>query len=470
MQTNNFDISDSGRIIIEDRIFYSTNTDVSGLIENANTKEKGILKEYSSQADIEKLDSFGVEVVSAIGNVRGIKNVIYPQVFACKNEENILDKFYAFTEIPMGMMNDKVHQLSKVVSASGFLIYSRVMAALNLSETLYAVKDFLGQNIISIHPEDIFVNTETGEIFVWIEQWLNEVKEATFEMDFGLSPEWYTREDKKCDERDFQYFLSYVIFRLLCNDEPFDGRETLIQFPCLTAEAKRRIYSGQYSFSLAKGNNAVSEYIGQSLLKKWKALPSFIRNMFEHNFTSGVADREVRTEIEHWLKNMRKLRDCLVYVNGQFRFCDPDMPNRVLFMLVEDYKIPVWPKKALYWYHVGMPFSESQNGVIAGISAKEGGYFLNNLSGDVLGATLNNTNVWVHPGKDIELMEGLTIRLENDTVIKVINGQKVDQGKIVDVTVADMKSAWDNTLTENQLMEDDISPVELSEDVGEGNK
>ena len=43
MQTNNFDISDSGRIIIEDRIFYSTNTDVSGLIENANTKEKGIV-------------------------------------------------------------------------------------------------------------------------------------------------------------------------------------------------------------------------------------------------------------------------------------------------------------------------------------------------------------------------------------------------------------------------------------------
>lgn len=423
MQTGNFDISDSGRIIIEDRIFYPAESEVKGLIENTNTKEKAILKEYDNWSDVEHIDAFECNVLSAAAGERGVRNLVYPRVYAKKNIEDKIEKYYTITEIPEQMSGKHVHKLSKAIYAGEFSIYSRIMAALNLAEILSVMKEHMGSVLLSIHPEEIFINVETGEVLFWIEKWLKPVSDISPNMEFGISPEVYEREETSFEERDFRYFLSYAVFRILCSDDPFDGRETLLDFPCLTAEAMRKIHSGKYGFVLAKGNNTVSEYIGEGMMKKWRAFPSFIRNTFERDFTTGMSLKEERTEITQWLKTIRRLRDCLVYVNGQFKFCDPDVPNKVLFIVVDDYKIPVWPQKAVYYYHAGIPFGESRNGVVAGIKVKNGRSYLSNLSGNVWGATLNATNMWVHPEKEIEIQEGLTISLENDKVLKVVSGQ-----------------------------------------------
>ena len=165
---------------------------------------------------------------------------------------------------------------------------------------------------------------------------------------------------------------------------------------------------------------------------------------------------------------MQKLRDCLVYVNGQFRFCDPDVSNKVLFMVIDDYKIPVWPKKAIYWYHVDVPISESRNGIIAGITAKDGRYYLNNLSGNVWGATNKNTSFWIYPEREIEIVEGMTIQLENGKIIKIVNGLVDDPKKTGSVTTQNvLNNPISDSTTDNNDIDgtQDTMTVEESEAV-----
>ncbi len=467
MQTINIDISDSGRIIIEDRVYYSENDDIDGMLHNSTTNEKAILKHCTDQKIIDAIEAFEYDVLTAGGNKREFKNIIYPKILKQNSnlDENV--KYYEFTEIP-NFSETNVYKLSSSLSANGFSIYSRIMAATNLAETFNVIQSYIGKNILSIHPEDIYVNTETGEIYIWIEQWLSEFKDASTVVDFGFSPEWYVRDEKIITEADLRFFMAYVIFRLLCNDDPFDGSETLLQFPLLTDEAMRSMRANKYGFVLSKCGNGVSEYIGQGLWNKWRNLPTFLRKEIEKSFTTGIELPDERMEISQWVKALQKLRDCLVYVNGQFRFCDPDVSNKVLFMVIDDYKIPVWPKKAIYWYHVDVPISESRNGIIAGITAKDGRYYLNNLSGNVWGATNKNTSFWIYPEREIEIVEGMTIQLENGKIIKIVNGLVDDPKKTGSVTTQNvLNNPISDSTTDNNDIDgtQDTMTVEESEAV-----
>lgn len=195
MQTINIDISDSGRIIIEDRVYYSENDDIDGMLHNSTTNEKAILKHCTDQKIIDAIEAFEYDVLTAGGNKREFKNIIYPKILKQNSnlDENV--KYYEFTEIP-NFSETNVYKLSSSLSANGFSIYSRIMAATNLAETFNVIQSYIGKNILSIHPEDIYVNTETGEIYIWIEQWLSEFKDASTVVDFGFSPEWYVRDEK----------------------------------------------------------------------------------------------------------------------------------------------------------------------------------------------------------------------------------------------------------------------------------
>lgn len=461
MQTINIDISDAGRIIIGDRVYYPENDGIDGMLHNSTTNEKAFLKHCIDQKVIDAIEAFEYDVLAVEGNKREFKNIVYPKIL---KQNSILDenvKYYEFTEIP-NFSGSKVHKLSSSLSTNGFSIYSRIMAATNLAEAFNVIQSYIGKNILSIHPEDIYVNTETGEIYIWIEQWLNEFKNLTTFVDFGFSPEWYVRNEKIITEADLRFFMAYVIFRLLCNDDPFDGSETLLQFPLLTDEAVRSMRVNKYGFVLSKGGNGVSEYIGEGLWNKWHNLPAFLRNEIEKNFTTGIELPDERTEISKWVKILQKLRDCLVCVNGKFRFCDPDISNKVLFMVIDDYKIPVWTKKAIYWYHVDVSINESRNGIIAGVTAKNGRYYLNNLSGNVWGATNKSTSFWIYPGQEIEIVEGMTIQLENGKIIKIVNGLLEDPKETVSVTTQDVLNDPISNLTTDK---NDIDEVQATRTV-----
>lgn len=421
MQTINLDMSHSGRIIIEDCVYYSENNEIEGMLQNSITNEKALLKLYTDPKAINAVEAFEYEVLAVEKSKRGFKNIIYPRII---KQDTVLAeeaKYYALTTMPE-LLDPYVYKLSSALPASNFSIYSRIMAAINLAESLNVIHSYIGKNILSIHPEDIFVNTTNGDVYIWIEQWLNVIAEPNTVTHFGFPPEWYLRKEKAVTEADFRFFTAYVIFRLLCNDEPFDGSETLLQFPLLTDEAIRIMRAKKYGFILAKGINYVPVYMSQGLWKKWRSLPAFFRIEIEKSLTDGVEDPNKMPEISQWIKTMQKLRDCLVYVKGQFGFCDPDTSSKILFMVIDDYKIPVCSKKAIYCHHVDVSINESEDEIVAGVFSEEGRHYLTNFSENVWRAILNNTSFWIYPEREIEIVEGLTVQLGNGKNIKIVNG------------------------------------------------
>jgi hypothetical protein len=463
MQTVNIDISDSGRTIIKDRVYYPEDNGIDGMLNNSTTNEKALLKRCTDQERIDMIEAFENDVLAAEEDKRGFRNIVYPRILKQNGDSDEDAEYYAFTEMP-NLDGVNIHKLSTALTISGFSIYSRIMAATNLAESLNRIRHYVGTHIRSIHPDKIYVNTDNGDVYIWIEQWLIQPTDSDKTDGFGFPPEWYSREDKTATETDIRFFITYVIFRLLCVDEPFDGSETLLQFPLLTEEAIRMIHANKYGFALSKGNNHVSEYIGQGLWKKWRALPNFLRSEIEKTFTVGIDAPDERTEIPVWVKAMQKLRDCLVFVNGQFRFCDPDVSYKVLFMIIDDYKIPVWPQKAIYWYHVDTPLEKLKNGIVAGVTSKDGSYYLTNLSDSNWSVTLGITSRWIYPDHEIEIVEGMTIQLENNKVIKVVNGLVDAPLKTFNVTVQDVpKDAPNNPDTDRYAAGDAVPDLSDSE-------
>lgn len=417
------------KVFIGNDVFYFNDNEGGGLVENPITKKTAFLRVCDDPVVREEIEAFICETVPSVRTSQYFKSIVYPNIYRKKKSWDEEDTYYIFTEIPEHWQKGHFHRLSKAVSVKEFSIHTRIIAALNLSETLNLIHDYWEKNIFFVHPEEIYVNTENGEIFIWIEKWLRKLPEVADE--FGFPPEWYSKEERDFDERGFRFFAACVLFRILCGEDPMDGGETLLEFPLLTREAMRDIHSGRYPFVLAEENRSASEYINRDLWRKWQTFPEFVRNEFEKNFTSGIDCPDERTEISKWVKIMRDMRDCLLIVNGQFRFCNPERPDQMLFMEIDDYRIPVWPKKAVYWYHVGIPMSKSQNGIAAGVTLDENGYYLQNLSGNDWDITLDDTTEQIRPKAGIKIMEGMTIRLENGKKIKVIGGLSDNPEKTV---------------------------------------
>jgi hypothetical protein len=168
-------------------------------------------------------------------------------------------------------------------------------------------------------------------------------------------------------------------------------------------------------------DNGPSDYVGQRIQKMWKSFPGFLRKEFETNFTVGMTSKDKQTEAEQWLKIMRELRDCLVLVNGQFKFCDPETVNKILYIRAGSFLIPIWPQKALYWYHLDAP-EETDERPLAGIGVSSGRCYLKNLSNEAWSLISENVKTDIMPQGTAELTEGTAIQLQNGKILRVVRG------------------------------------------------
>ena len=58
MQTVNIDISDSGRTIVGDRVYYPEDSGINGVLHNSTTNEKVLLKHCDDQDSIDAIEAF----------------------------------------------------------------------------------------------------------------------------------------------------------------------------------------------------------------------------------------------------------------------------------------------------------------------------------------------------------------------------------------------------------------------------
>lgn len=432
MKHTTFEVDrENGRVFLGDRLFRLPQDAPRTVLENPMTKERVILQRYEeskeailskkeailrhltmgrllpspdgAQGSLIPIEDAEIFLIDEINGVRTLRNVIYPYGYTfTEAEEEEQSFFYTVTEYPAEDFEEKYAKLEEAVIADQLPLYQRILAALSLCETIDGIRDYFGELIESVHPEEIYVNLESGEICLFLEKWLRPAKKAA-------------------GEQALSDMLAYYVFRLLCVEDPYDGSQALIDLPCLTKEALRRLHDGRYHFIFAGKDNEATGYVGQQAAARWKLLPAFLKRQFLAAFAKGPEDPTVRIRTADWLKTVRQLRDCLVYVNNQFRLCDPEVSNKVLFLTVNDYSIPVWSKKAVYWYHGEYPYEKTKNGIIGGFTA-EG--FLENCTMDSWVVEVDQKTFLLPPEHSVKPLAGMKITLSEEAQVQVVSGEK----------------------------------------------
>ena len=318
--------------------------------------------------------------------------------------------FCTESDIP-GNLNDVYVKLERSVTQKDFSLQARVMAGLNIAGAVAFACNNKIHAYSSADAEDFFVSTRTGDVKIIIDNHESTGRVFTESEDVNSSC-----INSFPQEETMVRLAAYLTFRLLCLGDPFDGKQTLVEYPFLSKSATAIIHSGKYGLIVEKGENSASGYIGAEVLSRWKALPKFFRAQMVEAL--HAQSDKCETDSTVWLNNIRKLRDCLVFVNGQYRFCDPDLPINLLFMKVRSYKVPVWPKKALYWYHIGDSAVKTGNGVIAGVN---GDGVLENHSDLTWCIEYGTLKEFIDPKRSVKPASGMIIKM-NDVVVEIVDG------------------------------------------------
>lgn len=350
--------------------------------------------------------------------MRELKGILYPYCYQTDRSDGAEADVYTISDLPE-QFTEKYRRLDEAVLLPEFPLRARVLAALNLADTMVGIQDKFEGLLYSMRPGAVYVNLETGETKILIERCMDFAsgKEGRYEYGFAVGP----KEEKEdtLTEADLLNFLEYTTFRLLCMEDPFDGEETLTRYPCLTRKALEEIHRGDYPFAFAGAGHPAAAYPSQNAQARWKSLPGDLRRLFERVFDRSARIGEDGMDLSKWRIQMRKLRDCLVSVNRQFRLCDPEVPNKVLFLVIGEYRIPVWSKKAIYWYHTKLEYEKTTNGLVGGINS-EGS--LENRTGTQWAVELDGTTAFIAPGGKVKLEEGMKLTIGKE-VVRIVNGE-----------------------------------------------
>lgn len=367
--------------------------------------EKDVLTDHNA---IE--DSFS----EVINKSRRFKSIIVPFNHFRGEDDKKSACSYTVAELPREFY-DKYETINMVYRKNSFAFHSRVVMALNLSEAFSTLEKYFDGYLTRLVPEAIYVNTDDGDVKIIIDRLLSR------DIDLRESDNEYLRiicgGEETLDNSDLIRYLVYTSFRLLCIDNPYDGKNTLINYPLLTAKAYEVINSGNYGFIFSDTKDEYSEYIDKEAWQRWNLLPGMIKRAF----SAILDDKRSTLEVDEWLKYMRILRDCLVLVNGQFKLCDPDVSNKVSFLVSDEFSIPVWPRKAIYWYHVGLLTDNVTKEVVAGINTDG---FMENMTDEQWVIENKSKVAYLAPGKSIKPEIGMDIEI-NNTRFKVVSGEKV---------------------------------------------
>ncbi len=128
-----------------------------------------------------------------------------------------------------------------------------------------------------------------------------------------MAPEIVRCEQKPCRETD-QYSLAVLLFYMLVMHHPLEGaHEAAIR--CMDVPAMTKLYGKEPRFIFDPGNpsNAPVPGLHDNAIEFWPLYPSFLRALFVHSFTQGLADPQRRVTDSQWRKALVRLRDAIMH-------------------------------------------------------------------------------------------------------------------------------------------------------------
>lgn len=405
---------DKSRMNMSGQLYNCTDGDVDGLFQNLVTGECVLVGEYaiSGMEQFDKLrrsidDSFfqkddmevlsedelydlEIEALDILHNDSRLNSIIFPYSFDIQNDLDGKIKIYTINEVPEEF-ESKYKKYINVVFDSRFAINVRLSVIANILDVLQALNEKFNNYFECIDSDAIYIDIESGDVKIILEKMLSC--------------------QRKKKEVNINADIAYIVFELLCMANPYDGRKTLVEVPLLTPKMKDIINYQIKEFVLADNENGVSKYIGKEMLARWNALPPIIRNVLEDNLDKGRSS--ITYDINDWIFVIRKLRDLLVFVNRSFRFCNLAEKNQILFFKIDVFLVPIWPRKALYGYHVGETDYLKSQQVILGVNQE--GRVVNYSPTDIF-LKLEDKQVKVETGEAFLPECGMEILVDNKCI------------------------------------------------------
>lgn len=144
-----------------------------------------------------------------------------------------------------------------------------------------------GYNYQDLNDGNFFVNFDTGDVLIcdndnvmghgYSSGIAGKARYMAPEVVLGSTP------NKQTD----RYSLAVVLFLLLVVNHPLEGKAT--NPPCMTEELERKIYGSNplFIFDPENGTNSPIPGLHMNAINRWPALPQYIRNAFESEFSQN---------------------------------------------------------------------------------------------------------------------------------------------------------------------------------------
>lgn len=404
------------------------NRQAINISDYSNCKQNIINHLYSKFGDINlsrEDENVEYEIGDRISCDKVFKDIIYPYVYELSTNENGITEVFTVCEAPENF-SETYYTLDDVIYKKTFSLNMRVNAAINLSEIIKTVADYFDGLIFSLYPEDIFVNPENGSVKLLIERCLDSdyIKHRYNNISFFV-PDDRSSECNYVNQSDLLKFVQYYSFRLMCVENPFDGKQTLLQYPLLTEKALKDINSGSFDFIFSKSKENFSTVLNEPTLRRWiNYLSSDIRRKFTEAFCIKN-DEPNKSSIDEWIINMRMLKDCFVFINGKSGICYPEKNVGIPFISINEYNIPAVENQKLYYYHIDMDYKDTNNGIIGQILNDN--VFMNCLNKTIC-TKFDDLYVYVKPNEKIKLQPGMILTFPNEKTANIIcSNNKADK-------------------------------------------
>jgi len=326
---------------------------------------------------------------------------------------------------PAGYEDFSKYLLAKVKFKS---LTAWIDSALNIVESFKILHE-KGYNYQDLNDGNFFIDYATGDVLICDND--NVMGHGYASGIAGkcryMAPE-VVRGEKMPDKQTDRFSLAIVLFLLLFNNHPLEGKAT--NPPCMTESLEKKYYGThpRFIFDPADATNRPIPGIHQNALNKWGLFPDYIRNQFEMAFSQEqLHNLKPRPLDSDWLKLFLRLRSDIIKcgcgneffaTTGQVQACDSCKKQLAVpaYLKVQKFSVPLFPGVVIYPYHTVVGNHDFKSPVAEIIASKKKvGYIgIRNLS----------DTTWYVIGEN-----GKQTPKGNGEVVTIAIGTKIDFGR-----------------------------------------
>lgn len=208
------------------------------------------------------------------------------------------------------------------------------------------------------------------------------------------------------------YFsLSVVLFMLLFNNHPFDGKR-VADIPCLNDAIERHVYGENpiFIFDPGKQQNRPARGIHTNVINRWPLFPEFVRQAFIEAFDEdALTEPNLRKSDNDWVRILTQLRSqTITHSCGNEMFVDIDKTFTICFncqksvekplvLSIGKQRVALYPKMKIY---------ANQTSATGDLFTVTGEVVVNKNNPNIWGLMNRTRDTWraIYPnGKELEI-------------------------------------------------------------------